>query len=267
MKRLLLLLCIGSTFASCTSYRYMKVNAPDMARTEQNGFITEKDSLQISYNFFGSNGPVQMEIHNKTDKAVMLDMNRSALVVNNKATTFHSGDISLNGTSSGSSLDLTRNWSVERGSFSATGTQQPNALFIPARSFVTFTPLNLTNEFTDTIPKSRFQKTSLAFATGGTAPAVYANFSQDQSPMVFSTYLTFVTSDMERKEYTLRHNFYVAEVIKTSFRPDNLEYSSLYNGDKFYISRTRGAGAATVIALTGLAAGTAAITNNNKPAK
>jgi hypothetical protein len=267
MKRLLLILCIGSMLASCTAYRYMKVDAPGMARTEQNGFIAEKDSLQVSYNFFGSNGPLQMEIHNKADKAVVLDMSRSALVVNNKATTFHSGEINLSGTSSGSSLDLTRNWSVERGNFSATGMQQPNALFIPAHSFVTLTPLNLTHEFTDTIPKSSFQKTSLAFATGGTAPAVYANFSQDKSPMVFSTHLTFVTSDMERKEYTQRHNFYVAEVIKTSFRPDNLEYSSLYNGDKFYISRTRGAGAATVIALTGLVAGSAAIKNNNKPAK
>lgn len=262
MKRSLLLLCTVCTFASCTSYRYMKVDAPEMARTEQNGFISEKDSLQVAYNFFGSNGPVQMEIHNKTDKAVMLDMNRSALVMNNKATTFHSGDIKLSGTSSGSSLDLTRNWSIERGSFSATGTQQPNALFIPAHSFVTLTPLNLTTAFTDTIPKSQFRKTSLAFATGGTAPALYINFSRDQSPMVFSTHLTFITSDTERKEYTQRHNFYVAEVIKTSFRPDNLEYSSLYNGDKFYISRTRGAGVATAIALTGLAAGAAALDKN-----
>jgi hypothetical protein len=266
MKRLLLLLCIGSTFASCTAYRYMKVDAPDMARTEQNGFMTEKDSLQVSYNFFGSNGPVQMEIHNKTDKAVMLDMNRSALVINNKATTFHSGAIKLNGTSSGSSLDLTPNWSIERGSFSATGTQQPNALFIPAGSFVALTPLNLTNEFTDTIPKSRFQKTSFV-STGGMVPADFASFKQDQSPMVFSTYLTFISTDRERKEYTQRHNFYVAEIIKTNLRLDNLDYSSPYNGDKFFISRTRGAGAATVIALTGLAAGAAAMENNNKQLK
>ncbi len=235
----LLLLCTVISLVSCTSYQYLKVDAPGMSRNKENGFVTEKDSLQVSYQFYGADGPLQIEVYNKTGRGMVLDLNRSALVVNNQAASFYKGDIQIKGISRGASVEWQRRVTGNFTRFSASATQQPDMLFVPSQSYISFTPMNLTDSYLDTLPAAGFTKKKVTTDDGIVIPVNTISFQPSTSPLVFSTHLTFISSDTERKEFIQQHHFYVSEIVEASKAPGILPYSFSPNGDKFYVSKVR----------------------------
>ena len=258
-----LLVSLLSGFVSCTSYRYLKLDSPDLTKNKDNGFTESTDSLEVNYHFYGNKGPLHLTIFNRMNHGMQVDFSRSALIMNDKAISLYSGDIQLNGTMDGHSIEWTKNFSSLQGSISAKASLPQAVLFIPAHTYIDVTPITLTNQFFDTIPASKFVKSDFLYNEGLSSRVIKtASFNQSESPLAFKTYLTFISQEPAHKEFVQQHSFYVSEIVKAACRPGDFGYMQSPNGDKFYVSRTHGNGAGTgLLVATALAASVTAATH------
>lgn len=264
MKYFILIVLIFA-FYSCTSYRYLKLDSPDLPRNKENGFTESNDSLQVNYHFYGNRGPLHLTIYNRMDQGLQVDLSRSALVVKDKAVSLYSGDLQMTGISQANAIEWTKGFSSSRGSIMARASLPQPMLFIPAHTYIEVTPISLTNDFFDTIPDAKFIKSDFLNKDrdGETSRVIKtASFSQAESPLLFKTYITFILPEARQKEFVKAHTFYIAEIIKAPFRPGDFEYMQSPNGDKFYVSLTKGSGIGTGLLVATVLAASAA-TNPN----
>src|SRR5882724_2869629 len=97
MKPHLLLLFLPLAFAACTRYQYVTVSSPDTHKNEKSQFVFDNDSLHLSYDFNGKNGPVNIIFQNKMSRPVYIDWKNSALTVNDSTISYMPQDVSING--------------------------------------------------------------------------------------------------------------------------------------------------------------------------
>ena len=265
MKYVLLIVLLFA-FASCTSYRYIKLESADLSRNKDNGFIETGDSIEVNYHFYGSKGPVHLTIYNKMNNGLQVDLSRSALVLNDKAISLYSGDINISGVMHSNTIEWTKNISSTSGMVTARGSLPQTMLFIPAHAYIDITPITVTDQFFDTIPDSKYVKSYyLNEGDISSKPIKTARFGQAESPLVFKTYLSFMIPDGDQKEFVKQHVFYISEIVKAPFRPDEFGYMQSPNGDKFYVSHTKGAGVgAGILVATAVAASAAMHTGPTK---
>ena len=57
-------------------------------KNERGDFVQENDTVRISYRFWGENAPVTITIYNKLDEPLYVDWGRSALIIDDVATTY-----------------------------------------------------------------------------------------------------------------------------------------------------------------------------------
>ena len=100
--------------SACSSYYYSMLNSNDPVgeKNERGDFVQENDTVRISYRFWGENAPVTITIYNKLDEPLYVDWGRSALIIDDVATTYDPKVASVRGESSGdiraASLSLER---------------------------------------------------------------------------------------------------------------------------------------------------------------
>ncbi len=258
MKYFVLIVLI-SALSSCTSYRYIKLESADLSRNKDNGFTETGDSLQVNYHFYGNKGPLHLTIYNKMDKGLQVDLSRSALVVNERATSLYSGDIQMSGIMHSNSIEWTKSISSTKGMITARGNLPQSVLFIPAHAYIDITPINVTDQFFDTIPDSKYVKSYYLNRDETQSKQIKtASFEQAGSPLIFKTYLTFILPEKDQKEFVKQHTFYISEIIRAPYSPGDFAYMQSPNGDKFYVSHTKGGGVGVgIIAASALAASAA----------
>ncbi|MGZ3845636.1 MAG: hypothetical protein ACXVBH_06245, partial [Flavisolibacter sp.] len=62
------------------------------------------------------------------------------------------------------------------------------------------------------------------------------SFSPEQSPLTFRSYLTFrIGKAGEEKEFSMDHEFYVSEVWKIRYQPQELPTDVTSRGDMIYL--------------------------------
>lgn len=54
-----LLFCVS---CATTTFQYATINSPDIVKNDQQEFVVENDSLRLTYDFSGKNGPVHISI-------------------------------------------------------------------------------------------------------------------------------------------------------------------------------------------------------------
>ena len=76
--------------SACSSYYYSMLNSNDPVgeKNERGDFVQENDTVRISYRFWGENAPVTITIYNKLDEPLYVDWGRSALIIDDVATTY-----------------------------------------------------------------------------------------------------------------------------------------------------------------------------------
>ena len=93
MKRMLLALSVVALFcmSSCSSYYYSVLESNDTIgeKNEDKDFVIENDSVFISYCFYGENAPISITVYNKTDEPLFVDWQRSALIIDDVATSYY----------------------------------------------------------------------------------------------------------------------------------------------------------------------------------
>jgi hypothetical protein len=221
--------------SSCSTYQYMTLDSPQLSRNEKKQFISENDTLRLTYDFNGYAAPMSINIYNKTNQPLYINWKKSALIRDEHSISLYDRNVNFSGVASSSSARfgyLTNTATAFNGSFAL-----PEGMdFVAPGSSIskTLIQLGLTGPMpaliSDSVPK---QKT---LDTQGFIIAQYQHilFNERQSPVKIKTYLTFSLGSNPAAEFAERNSFFVSEAYRTKTQPDNF---SLYTreGDKFYV--------------------------------
>jgi len=265
MKNLFISCLLMLTLTSCSKYQISILSSTNTQKDAETGrFVTENDSVKITYSFFGQNAPINLDVYNKLNKPLYIDWQRSAFITGDKAVSYANDQIHITGEVSGSSIGNST-VQISQGNIDATAALPKSKTFIPPHTRVSNTLLQVSDEQYVDLPKSTFKKQEInSESISGTSEVQIGEFTGDKSPLSFKSYLTLYTLDDSRqKDLIYQHNFFVSKVIKTGENPQIFEFYQNQRGDFFYTQKATGFGkAATGVAIAAMAAGVASITGN-----
>ena len=216
MKKIIPLLVIVS-LAACNRYQYLSFNSSTVSQNEQKEFTVENDSLRIIYSFAGINAPVNIRIFNKLDQPLRINWQRSAVVINDRAISYAGYVMNMDdGTVSGSA-----GMSSNSGGPSIGATETPfyNGQLIPPHGNISKSPMGLTNDFFYGVPKSAFRPNAKTMFDGNVVTVKEADFTEENTPLRFTSYLIVAGEDVTAKPVVYEHSFYVDHLFRTLMGP------------------------------------------------
>ncbi len=222
MKKLLTIFCVIAWIAGATScqstYFFSSLKTMDgyMEKAGNGDFLLDGDSLRISYSFKGQDAPMKITIFNKMHKPLYVDWANSALVVNDIAYSY-SDNLNFSGNSISVGKDDTADFITKI---------SPNRL-------VHCSTFHLNVSF-DKIKK--FKSRTMGDKDGKAVSVENADFSPENTPLLFSSYLATYTSKDNPIVY--QQDFYISNLIKTNkISPRNLPEGLADRGDIFYVEK------------------------------
>lgn len=259
--------------SGCSSYYYSILSSNDRPdiRNAENDFVQENDTLSISYCFYGEDAPVSITIYNKLDKPLYVDWTRSALIIDDVATSYYTETATVEGRTESSSYSGSYRWgkrSVDTysntyGGFNGSISLPKGVDFIPPKSKVSNTSLRLTNLLFDKIPNEAFDERKLPKADGSIVTVREKDFTEADTPLFFRSYLTLYLNSPEGRQgdvMPFERSFYISRLIKTgNVAPHNFKEGQMQSGDFFYVHNVKGAGAGLIIGAVAVGAATVAI--------
>lgn len=270
MKRILFVLSVVALFSlnSCSSYYYSVLESNDTIG-EKNGnrdFVIENDSVFISYCFYGEDAPISITVYNKMDEPLFVDWQRSALIIDDVATSYYQEKAPIQGQTessySGDAYRWNRNYSItdgySAGSFAGEIALPKGVSFIPPKSKVESTPLRLSNFPFDQIPKDQYTRQKFAKSNSSVVTVRVKKFTEKDTPLAFRSYLSLYTADQDngkRKYSTFESSFYVSQLIKTgNVSPASFDAGKKQAGDFFYVHNVKGADAGLIVGAVAIGA-------------
>lgn len=249
LNTLLILLFGTLSQMGCMKYQYATV-ASNLATNDQQEFFVENDTLLIRYSFSGYGGPVNISIHNKLNVPLYVDWSRSALVVNEESHTYWQNKMNLEATQEGQQIAWTTGVSSISSTISGTLQGEESIGFIAPKAYTHSNKFIVhPNFFEKPDPKTKKQHRIKINTVEGASNALRYQYGQDNAPLKFRSYLTVSTEGSINQPSVFESEFWVAEVVHTTLRPETY-LSSKPNKDKFYNSKLTGFG--TVIGASGL---------------
>lgn len=248
--------------SSCNRYQYLAINSTQVQKNEQQGFTIENDTLEIVYNFNGKNAPVNLLVRNKLNKPIYIDWKRSALIVNGKAICYSPDEVAVRGVVNGGITRWVESFASTQASVNMTAKLAPGTQMIPPHSFVTKTPMGVTNKLLNNFPDSAFRKIGLILEDGSKASARQAFFGAENSPLQFRSYLAVVVGDSSvPMPVAYQHSFYVSELYRTGVRPKKFILYRDKPGEWSYVEEVTGFGKSAATGF-GVLAGAAILTTD-----
>jgi hypothetical protein len=251
MRTILLLPFLFFVLTSCKQYQYLTIRGENIDTDEYNDFVMENDTLRVVYNFHGNKGPVQIEIYNKSNEAMRIDWKRSALILDGRPIAYHRSELQVEGS-------VTRNTPINRrydrsSSLIATISGEEGIEFIPPSSTIKRSNFNLLESGridTRTIDMKQEQ-----VRRGGFNRKIFrASFDKESSPLVFRSYLTFITGPSESRVFTTDHSFYISEIIDSQEQPDPDWKNSRQRGNEMYVENLSNQDKTATYAVAGVGA-------------
>ncbi len=250
MKSPILLLALAALFSSCKTYQYFAIDGVNIRHDSTYRFVEENDTLKLTYDFSGFNGPVRVKVYNKSSQPLYIDWKRSALIIGEQAFSYYTGTRQISGSVQGDAFNLSGITSLS-GSLSAQIREQEGVDFLPPRSSRERTGLYLVDGYLPGIAEEQMSreyidddKTQVRLKT--------IHFSQESSPYRMRSYLTFYSDSQPLQRFVLEHRFFVSRVNKGLVGPDSYG-TSLERGDRFYTSKMSDFGkAAAVVGVVGV---------------
>jgi len=238
--RLLYLALILLAFSSCaTTYQYVTLNSPEVPKNDKKEFTFENDSMRLTYNFHGENGPIAMTVYNKIDKPLFINWKKSFLIHDGQAVCLFNNRVEVNGVIDGYSYKgVFPGTRVTSGNLYASFDLPEGMDMIPPGSYITksmqaqvqTTPVYNTKFLEKTQPEK------VTDFNGVTYKYKRYSFDQSASPLQFKSYLTFVVGT-NPQEFAVSHSFYAQEVFLSGEVP---EFFGFYKpqGDQLFIRKT-----------------------------
>lgn len=245
MKQRLTILILSVFLVSCSStYFYSRVNTemPDVFQVENGDFVFENDSLWIAHSFNGEDAPILITVYNKMDTPLYIDWAKSALIVQDESTSYYKNVGQINSTTNASGYNygfVTDFYSETKGNVA----YPENISFIPPRTKVSKTKLRLNLDIRD---MEQIYQTDSIKKRNKSKSVKRANFTPENSPLKFTSYLTLFSRPENPMVY--EQDFYMSSLIKTNeIRPKDLPKESLNSGDMFYVVKYADNSAAEVL--------------------
>ena len=241
MKILPTLLSLGFilSFTSCTTYYYSQLhsNNIEVEKANDGQLVIETDTLSIAYCFYGENAPITISIFNKISRPLFIDWSKSAIVINNIATPYKDPDIP------GFYFDEFRqggsfyDWKIKNDSTDS-DVIADNAQFIAPKAKISYTPLELADFSFEKYFKKEYSKKKIS-SKDGEKEIKTINYTEENSPLIFSSYLTIYDPTNPSEPMFFEQEFYISELIKAgNIAPE--QFSKRLENNTFYVKKEKG---------------------------
>lgn len=219
-----LLLVIFCT--SCVTYQYATVES-SLKKDDSNLLVVETDTVTITYDFRGEDGPIRILIFNKLNSPLYVDWSRSALIVENVRRSYQTNQSTLEGSTNGTDIRVSRNYATQNMDFKGVITSRKSMSFIPPKSLANEHQLNLSpGLFTPATPGSRYNTKKVK---GSNVKSYY--YDETSSPLRFRSFLTISFKEDMSDPIYFDHSFWISEVAETEISPSQFSEQ----GNQFYI--------------------------------
>ena len=229
MRTLIPIAIFSILFSSCQTFQYLTVASDNTNHNEKNEFVAESDTLRITYNFNGKNGPVNIHIYNKSSQALEIDWKRSSLIIGEKPFSFYNPDLRVEGSIARSIVQRTAG---SESSLNATIRGQEGVEFLPPQSSIVRSGLYIKKGLLDT--RSVTTRKEVIAKTG--TKVTKASFSKANSPILFRCYLTFVVPGSGQAIFAAEHSFYVTELTESMAQRQYVIPDDTKAGDRFFVA-------------------------------
>lgn len=224
----------------------MTLNSSQLNKNDQNQFVFENDTIRLTYDFSGSDGPISVNVYNKTNQPLYVNWKKSALIRNEHALSYFDKNAYFWGSSEGYAYRFGNSRSA-LGSFASTGSNFSGTValpegmaFVPPGSSISkgLVLLSQTGPMVADIPDSVAEQRVNVDYNLLIAKYRKETFDASTSPVKFKSYLTFVLGSNNTLEFSETNEFFVEEALDTKNVPEDFP---LYQqrGDKFYIKYQR----------------------------
>lgn len=236
MKFILPALIISLLYA-CSPYQVMTISSTNVTQNKAQEFVIENDSFRLVYNFNGENAPMRMTFTNKLTKPLRIDWKRSALIVNHQAISYAALPSVIRGSLSANSINWGAGYTSTSTKINALAPQAMELEFIPGGSFVIRELAGITNQAIIEVPDKQFTDSKMAFKGAFSRRVKIARFLADNSPLVFTSYLTLLGEDPAGMAREYQQHFFVSELIKNAPERNILLLDTTAN--RFFVSEYR----------------------------
>jgi hypothetical protein len=237
---LLLLLFLVSTTVSAQKYiKVFEAGSNQSIIQENNKVIFENDTIKITYDLWSSYGNISFSVYNKLDVPIYVDWKKSAFIKQEKRHKYWSGKMVTEATSR---LTPATKKTLAFTEGNTTQTQEERIAFIPPHSYIEnpakFSILEYGENyiFFKDIPLS-FEYLSLkdqnkkelkgtepglvkvlpvnkSWGADGTIDIYQVEYSKENSPVSFSNFLTYSTTESFANEHYISNSFYIKRILE-----------------------------------------------------
>lgn len=186
-----LLLAVG-----CTPYHFFTIKSYDLP-PDASALVVDNDTLQITYALIPVNGldnGLLINVQNKSESPIFVDWSQSAVIIGN--TTLYPFDVT------GVAQTMA-------------GSQVGNTRFIPPRSSLQSIPIPIQAATYSAEARKKFKKEIVKTQLGTTA-VQSLQFTPENSPIRFRSYLTFYSEKAPKIPMRMEHSFWASEVVTST---------------------------------------------------
>lgn len=235
---ILLTTSCGSTFYFSKLDIYDSKN--ETIKTHTGDFVFDNDTVNITYAFNGFNAPLWISIYNKHNKPIIVDWEKSFLIIDNHATTLaqqgsFSGLSHNIGISDKSSSESTRSYSESIGRVEGNINIPQSKSYVPPRTKIEFEGYRLQDFYFDDIKNNEYSETTLNNKKDKPVKVKSLEFTPYNTLFHFRSYLTFYTEEAPDKPFVQEEKFFISNLYKTNkLNPENVSQRISTRGDMFF---------------------------------
>ncbi|GAB2635091.1 hypothetical protein [Belliella aquatica] len=253
-KKIALFLFVIPFLFSCTAHYVATWQNYDEGAviTENNNYTIKNDTIGVSHIFNNPNGSISLRIENYTDQSMLINLTKSALVINGKAYNYIDGKSTFFGR-----LDYFASPVIPTtGTFEGEISSKTNTIFIPAKTYVTGQFTNIRQELLNEVGDNYKGVSGDYPVFNQHIPTKIIFYKKEESPLNLTSNISYsILDDKNNPVFTNRvtQSYYLSRVAKAnSLSNQQLNNNLLTREDMSSYSITKGENTAGVLILLGI---------------
>jgi hypothetical protein len=235
---------LGLAFlSSCTVYQLGTLNVANENKTEnRDSFVSENDSVKITYSFKGAFAPLEITVENKLNEPIYVNWERSALIFADDSKSLSGEKINIGGNINGEIrepfIQVGLTIAEIRQGVNLSSQKPLTISFIAPKATVKKTTISLDKKIENDLPKENWGYSYVSYNDGNTSASKLktAKFDIENSPLKFKSYLTIYTANKEdvvKDVLSIQKSFYLAEIKKSANFPTKIVQYNNSKGNMF----------------------------------
>jgi hypothetical protein len=220
----------------CSVYQHVTLKS-NLQQNNMLGYLIENDSIAVVYSFNGQNGPIHIELSNKSDRPFYVDWQKSALITNGQSNSLWKDEAIISANSTEYKVLPESEIVSSTSSINGIIEKRDKKTFVPPHSSVSVNSYVLQSKFF-TNPAQKSEKVTFYTAEGKTSARKFS-FSKEDSPLNFRIFLSISRDDSFENPFQFDNSFWVSDYCETPVSPKAL---SVTPENQFYIRKVTGVG-------------------------